>query len=135
MEKALSDEKSRSKRTISDQKAKIRTLEKELTEVRTEAKHLEIRNRALSNELATYKRSKVRGRVSRDSSRESRISRVSQDWLQKSMKSSFCYENIFQPKKSREFRPCVGVILESHLEKEQNDHLHMLDQLHLQGTF
>ena len=94
MEKALSDEKSRSKRTISDQKAKIRTLEKELTEVRTEAKHLEIRNRALSNELATYKRSKVRGRVSRDSSRESRISRVSQDWLQKSMKSSFCYENI-----------------------------------------
>ena len=94
MEKALSDEKSRSKRTISDQKAKIRTLEKELTEVRTEAKHLEIRNRALSNELATYKRSKVRGRVSRDSSRESRISRVSQDWLQNSMKSSFCYENI-----------------------------------------
>ena len=95
MEKALSDEKSRSKRTISDQKAKIRTLEKELTEVRTEAKHLEIRNRALSNELATYKRSKVRGRVSRDSSRESRISRVSQDWLQNSMKSSFCYVNIF----------------------------------------
>ena len=76
MEKALSDEKARSKRIISDQKSKIRSLEKELTQTKTESKHLEIRNRALSTELQSYKRSKVtsRGRASRDSSRESRMS-------------------------------------------------------------
>merc|ERR1712106_1158568 len=75
MEKALSDEKTRSRRQINEQKQTIRTLEKELTQTRTESKHLEIRNRALTTELATYKRAKRPGRsTSREHRPQPRVS-------------------------------------------------------------
>merc|ERR1712106_142326 len=75
MEKALSDEKTRSRRQINEQKQTIRTLEKELTQTRTESKHLEIRNRALTTELATYKRAKRPGRsTSREHHPQPRVS-------------------------------------------------------------
>merc|ERR1719192_190560 len=83
MEQNLTVEKARFKKEANEQKRKIKLLEGELEETKTDNKSLEIRIRALNNELAVYKKSKTsigsRGRPirqirSRDSSRDSKRS-------------------------------------------------------------
>ena len=63
MESALLSEKVRNKKLISQKSSRIRDLESELEEIRTENRTLEIRVRALNNELSTYKKGRI-GRYS-----------------------------------------------------------------------
>jgi hypothetical protein len=92
LERNLTEEKTRNKKISNEQKRKIKILEVELDEIKTDNKSLEIRIRALNNELSVYKRGKgnsigSRGRPirtvrSRDSSRDSKRSNKSNNTRQ-----------------------------------------------------
>ena len=76
MENAMNSEKARCKKTVAQKSARIRELESEMSELKTQNKSLDIRVRALTTELQTYKRGRTGGRFqnsyhqSRESSRE-----------------------------------------------------------------
>jgi len=76
MENAMNAEKARCKKTVAQKSARIRELESEMSELKTKNKSLDIRVRALTTELQTYKRGRTGGRFqksyhqSRESSRE-----------------------------------------------------------------
>ena len=65
MEKTMTSEKAKFKKTISSKNQKIQKLEDELEELRTDHRSLQLRVKALNNELQTYKR----GRTGRPSAR------------------------------------------------------------------
>ena len=79
----LTGEKARCKKIVSQKNGQIHKLESELDELRTDNRSLEIRVRALNNELQTYKRGRT-GRypirtISRESSRDRNIRQKSQE--------------------------------------------------------
>ena len=65
MEKTMTSEKAKFKKTVSSKNQKIQKLEDELEELRTDHRSLQLRVKALNNELQTYKR----GRAGRPSAR------------------------------------------------------------------
>ena len=78
-------EKARCKKLVSQKNGQIRNMESELDELRTDSRSLEIRVRALNNELQTYKRGRP-GRYkthnipsSRESSRDRNVRQASSD--------------------------------------------------------